>query len=439
MVRVWLTLFGFIFLLSCSGTGSQHFETVTIATVNNADMIRMKALSKEFTSTHPNIRLSWITLEENVLRQRVTVDVATGAGQFDIVTIGSYEVPMWARQGWLRPLDQLGQDYDSADLLAKVKAAVSYQGKLYASPFYGESSFTMYRTDLFRRAGLKMPEHPTWDFIEEAANKLNDPAHDVFGVCLRGKAGWGENMALLTVMSNSFGGRLFDESWRPKFDSPEWARTLNTYVRLMKNDGPPGASVYGFNENLALFDSGKCAVWVDSTVAASFISDPKTSTVAGKVGYAFAPNAGLGKSANWLFSWTLAIPASSHHSAEAQSFIKWATDKHYAELVARIYGWSSVPPGTRKSLYANASYQAAAPFARVTLHSIDDADPNHPTVKPVPYVGVQFAAIPEFQSMGTQVGQYFSAALAGTMTTHEALLASQKAAQNEMMDGGYIR
>ena len=239
--------------------------------------------------------MKWVTLEENVLRQRVTTDIATKGGQFDVLTIGTYEVPIWAKKNWLIPLDNLGADYDVADLLPRIRDAVTVSGKLYAAPFYGESSMVMYRTDLFQKAGLTMPEKPTWDFVVDAAKKLTDKTTGVYGICLRGKAGWGENMAFLTAMSNSFGARWFDEKWQPQFDPPEWKKTLSTYVDLMKVAGPPGASSNGFNENLALFNAGKCAIWIDATVAASFVTNPKDFRVADKVGFALAPNAGLAR------------------------------------------------------------------------------------------------------------------------------------------------
>ena len=413
--------------------------TLTIATVNNGDMIRMQGLTGAFTAKNPDISVKWVTLEENVLRQRVTTDISTKGGQFDILTIGTYEVPIWAKQKWLVALDKLGPDYDANDLLPKIRDADSVDGTLYAAPFYGESSMTMYRTDLFQKAGLKMPENPSWDFIIDAARKLTDKSAGVYGICLRGKAGWGENMAFLTAMANSYGARWFDEKWEPQFNGPEWKKTLTTYVELMKEAGPPGASSNGFNENLALFDAGKCAMWIDATVAASFVSNPKDSRVADRVGFALAPNAGLGKNANWLWAWNLAIPAGSKKVEAAEKFIAWATSKEYTELVAAKEGWANVPPGTRQSLYKNAAYQEAAPFAKLTLESIDLADPNHPTVKPVPYVGVQYAAIPEFQGIGTTVGQQFSAALSGATTVEAALSAAQSSTEREMKRAGYIK
>ncbi len=416
-----------------------HAETITIATVNNGDMIRMQKLAGDFSAKNPDIKLEWVTLEENILRQRVTTDIATKGGQYDVMTIGTYEVPIWAKQGWLLALEDLGPDYDVDDLLPPIRSGLTMNGKLYAAPFYGESSMVMYRTDLFAKAGLKMPEAPTWDFVADAARKITDKDKEIYGICLRGKAGWGENMAFLSATANSFGARWFDEKWQPQFDGEAWKKTMNFYVGLMHDAGPPGASSNGFNENLALFQSGKCGMWIDATVAASFVTNPKDSTVADKVGFALAPDNGLGKRGNWLWAWSLGIPAGTQKADAAKKFIAWATSKSYLELVAAKEGWANVPPGTRTSLYNNPAYLKAAPFAKMTIDSINAADPTHPTVDPVPYVGVQFVAIPEFQGIGTAVGQQFSAALAGKVTVDQALKSAQQLTVREMKKAGYIK
>ncbi|SEA51159.1 ABC transporter substrate-binding protein [Rubrimonas cliftonensis] len=414
-------------------------QTLTIATVNNGDMIRMQGLTDAFTAQHPGIALEWVTLEENILRQRVTTDIATRGGQYDVMTIGTYEVPIWAKLGWLLPLNNLGEDYDADDLLPAIREGLTHEGQLYAAPFYGESSMVMYRKDLFAEAGLEMPDAPSWDFIAEAARKITDRDAEIYGVCLRGKAGWGENTAFITATANSFGARWFDMDWKPQFDSPEWKETLTFYVDLLNDAGPAGASSNGFNENLALFQQGKCGMWIDATVAASFVTNPAESTVADQVGFALAPDNGLGKRGNWLWAWSLAVPAGSEKGEAAQTFISWATSKEYAELVAEKEGWANVPPGTRTSLYENPAYQEAAPFAEMTLASIKAADPADPTVDPVPYVGVQFVAIPEFQGLGTAVGQQFSAALAGQISVEQALETAQTIATREMTRAGYIK
>lgn len=426
-------------LLALAGTAAAQ-TTLTIGTVNNGDMIRMQGLTQDFTQKHPDIALNWVTLEENVLRQRVTTDIATSGGQFDVMTIGTYEVPIWAGNDWLAPLANLGDDYDVDDILPPIREALSADGNLYAAPFYAESAMTLYRTDLFEAAGLDMPEAPTWAFIREAAQKIRETNPDVYGICLRGKPGWGENMAFLGAMARSFGAPYFDAGWQPQFEGEGWTSAVNLYVDMMTNFGPPGAASNGFNETLTLFNQGRCAMWMDATVAASFVTDPDDSQVAENVGFApfpcgieNCPNNG----ANWLWAWSLAIPASSQKQEAAETFIAWATSKAYLELVANAEGWASVPPGTRTSLYENQEYRTAAPFAEATLNAINNADPSITDDKP--YVGLQFAAIPEFQGLGTAVGQQMAAAVSGNMPVAQALAAAQQTATRELTRAGYIK
>jgi len=418
---------------------AQAATTVTIGTVNNGDMVRMQELSSEFEKDHPDIRLDWVVLEENVLRQRLTTDIATKGGQFDLMTIGLYETGIWGDRGWLAPLENLPDSYDTDDILPSVREGLSVQGKFYALPFYAESSMTYYRADLFAQAGLEMPEQPTWEQMREFAKVLHKPDQEQYGMCLRGKAGWGENMALVTTLANSFGARWFDEQWRPEFNGSEWKNALSFYVDLLANYGPPGASSNGFNENLALFNSGKCALWVDATVAGSFVTDTSQSQVADKVGFALAPKQVTEKGAGWLWSWALAIPASSDAREAAQTFASWATSKEYAALVAEKYGISAVPPGTRQSTYDNDAYMRAAPFAERTLQSLKRANPNDSTLKPSPYTGVQLVSIPEYQSIATQVGKMVAGALAGQMSVEQALNHSQSLTEREMKRARYIK
>ena len=411
-------------------------QTLTIATVNNSDMIRMQKLSKTFETEHPDIKLNWVVLEENVLRQRLTTDIATQGGQFDVLTIGMYEAALWGAKGWLEPMKDLPASYALDDVFPSVREGLSVKGSRYALPFYAESSITYYRTDLFKDAGLTMPERPTWEQIAGFAEKLTHKDKEQYGICLRGKAGWGENMALITTVANAYGARWFDEQWKPEFNGPEWKNALNFYVDTMKKSGPPGASSNGFNENLALFNSGKCAIWVDASVAGSFVTDKTQSKVADHVGFTYAPHQVTDKGSAWLYSWALAIPTSSKAKDAAKEFSAWATSKEYGELVAKTDGIANVPPGTRASTYSDA-YMSAAPFAKVTLESLKAADPSKPTLKPVPYIGIQLVTIPEFQGIGTQVGKLFSAALIGQTTVDQALTAAQQTTEREMKRAGY--
>jgi ABC-type glycerol-3-phosphate transport system substrate-binding protein len=418
--------------------GMASAEEINVATVNNGDMIIMQKLSGAWEKETGN-KINWIVLEENVLRERVTTDIATKGGQFDVMTIGGYEAPIWGKQGWLTPVDDLGDDYDYADLLEPIKAGLTVDGKLYAVPFYTESSFTLYRKDLFEAAGLTMPEQPSYDQIKEFASKLTDKANQQYGICLRGKPGWGENMAFLGTMVNSYGGRWFDMDWKPQLNSEPWKNAVTDYVQLLNEYGPPGATANGFNENQTLFASGKCAMWIDATSAAGRVFDPKQSQVADKIAFTRSPVAVTPNGSSWSWSWDLAIPATSQKVDVAKSFLKWATSKEYVKMVGESEGWVAVPPGTRKSTYALTEYQKAAPFADTVLKAIMSADPAKPTKDPVPYTGVQFVAIPEFQALGTFVGQQISSALSGQQSVEDALNASQTQAEREMTRAGYIK
>jgi sorbitol/mannitol transport system substrate-binding protein len=411
--------------------------SLTIATVNNSDMIIMQKLAPKFEQA-TGIKLDWVVLEENVLRQRVTTDIATKGGQFDVITIGSYEAPIWGKQGWLTDLSDLGKDYDYEDVFPQVRAGLSYDGKLYAVPFYAESSFTFYRKDLFDKAGIKMPDKPTYQQITEYADKLTDKANGIYGICLRGKPGWGENMAFLTTTANAFGGKWFDMQWKPQLTSQPWKDALTWYLDIMKKDGPPGATANGHNENRALFATGKCAMWIDATSAAGYIYNPKDSQVADKTAFTASPVTDKNPNASgWAWAWALGIPTSTKHADDAKKFVKWATSKEYIQMVGQSEGWVAAPPGTRKSTYDNPEYIKAAPFAATVLKSIQTADPAHATVDKVPYTGVQFVAIPEFQGIGTTAGQSIAAALAGQDTADQALAKAQAAAERAMKQAGY--
>ena len=417
--------------------------TITIATVNNPDMKVMQELSPEFTK-ETGIKLNWVVLPENELRQKITEDVSLGAGKFDIVTIGILEVKNWVNYKWILSLkpffDKMSEkerkSYDLNDVLKPVRDGLSVNGELYALPFYAETSMIYYRKDLFKKAGLTMPEEPTWDQIYEFAKKLNDPAHGVYGLILRGLPGWGENMAVFCTMINAFGGRWYDENWNAQFDTPEVRNAFKMYYKLIHEVCEPGATGVGFTEGLTLMSQGKGAMWYDATVGAGLLNDPKQSKVAGKLGYAKAP---WEKKHNngWLWSWALAMESATKHSNEAFKFLTWATSKDYIKLVAEKKGWVNVPPGTRESTYNNPNYKKAANFASIVLKGIESVDYNHPTLKPVPYIGTPFVVIPEWPHLGTEVAQTLAAYISDKISLDEAIKKCNDIANKVAVEGGY--
>ena len=404
------------------GGGGGGTTTITVAAVDNPQMADLKKLVPEFQSSHSNIRVNIVTLPEDQLRVQVTQDVAAKSGRYDLFTIGQYEAELWAKKGWienLSPFIAKDSSYDPNDLIPGVRTALSYQGNLYAVPFYGESSMVMYRKDLLSAAGVTMPLHPTWDQVAAAAQKVNSSS--VSGICLRGLPGWGEQLGPLDTVVNTFGGRWFDQNWNAQLNSPQWHDAVTFYVNLLKTAGEPGAANAGFTECLNAYNSGKVAMWYDATVGASNF----TGDAAKNSGYAYAPTK-IKDWSGWLWAWSLGMPSSSKKKDVAWAFADWATSKDYIKLVGTKIGWSHVPPGTRTSTYALAEYQqAAAGFAQVTVDSMAHADVTHATVDPVPYVGIQYVLIDEFQQLGDQVSQEIAKAIVGGQTVDQALQKAQ--------------
>jgi sorbitol/mannitol transport system substrate-binding protein len=446
MALTGVVALGLTVLVGASGAQSGQV-TLTIATVNNGDMIVMQSLTSNFTKKY-GIKVKYVTLPENTLRQKVTSDVATGGGQFDIATVGTYEVPIWAKNKWIVDLkpyfDKLGSSaakaYDLSDIISKVRLALSYKGDQYALPFYGESSMTYYNKKLFKAAGLKMPLHPTWPQIQSFAAKLNKPSSNQYGICLRALPGWGEFGAPLTTVINTFGGEWFNMKWEPQLTAPATKAAVNFYVNLVRKYGEPGATSSGFTECETAMAQGKTAMWVDATVAAGQLTDPSKSKVAKDIGFAYAPTKVTPLGSHWLWVWSLAMEASSKNKDAAFKFLTWATSKDYLKLVAAKNGWAAVPPGTRTSTYNNPKYKkAASAFASIVINSMKTADPTHATLHKVPYTGVQFVGIPEFQNIGTLVTQNLAAAVAGKTSVDSALSLSQTQVTRIMKQAGYLK
>jgi sorbitol/mannitol transport system substrate-binding protein len=416
---------GLVVVQQRSGGGD---VTLTLATVNNGQMKDMESLKGEFESQNPGIKVNFQVMEEGDLRSAVTSDVANKAGQYDIVTIGAYEVPQWGANGWLTDLttDLSDAAYDVADILPPVKAALSVDGKQYAVPFYGESSILMYNKEILDAAGVKMPNNPTWQQVAAAAKKVNNADHA--GICLRGKPGWGDLFAPLTTVVQTFGGAWYDMNWDAKVNAPEFVQAVTFYKDLLATAGEKDPVSYSFNECLTALKTGKVAMWYDASVAASML-EAADSPVKGKMGYAHAPVVKT-KESGWLWSWNLAVPANTPNKEAAVKFIKWATSKDYHKLVGTKLGWSLVPPGARTSTYSIPEYkEAAAAYAPITLEVMSAVNPKQPGVNPQPWVGIQYVAIPEFQDVGNQVAQLVADAIAGRTTVKEALDKGQVIAQ----------
>lgn len=402
---------------------------LNVATVNNGQMKDMESLAPEYEALNPGVKVNFQVMEEGDLRSAVTADVASGAGQYDIVTIGAYETPQWGANGWLvdlTPYLEADPNYDVADILTPVRDALSYNGQQYAVPFYGESSILMYNKEITDAAGITISNNPTWQEIADAAKKLK--TDDMAGICMRGKPGWGDLFAPLTTVVQTFGGSWYDMDWNATVNSPEWKEAVTFYKTMLDESGQPDPVSYSFNECLTALKNGEVAMWADASVAASML-EADDSPVKGKMGYAHMPVVKT-KESGWLWSWNLAVPASTKQVDEAVKFIMWATSKDYHQLVGEKLGWSLVPPGARTSTYSIPEYkEAAAAYAPITLEVMSAVNPVQPGVNPQPWVGIQYVAIPEFQDVGNQCAQLMADYIADRTSIDDALAQCQEIAQ----------
>ncbi|GGW73137.1 sugar ABC transporter substrate-binding protein [Streptomyces lucensis JCM 4490] len=412
------------------GTGSG--DSINVLMVNNPQMTELRKLTAAHFTRETGIKVNFTVLPENDVRDKISQDFANQAGQYDVATLSNYEIPIYARNGWLHEMNgYVAKDpsYDEQDVLASMRQSLTGDdGRLYGQPFYGESSFLMYRKDVFAAKGLTMPAHPTWRQVAGLAAEADGARPGMKGVCLRGLPGWGEVMAPLTTVVNTFGGTWFDKDWKARLDSPEFTKATKFYVDLVREHGESGAAQSGFAECLNNMTQGKVAMWYDATSAAGLL-EAAGSPVRGKIGYAPAPVERT-RSSGWLYTWAWGIQKASRNPGKAWKFVSWASGKGYERLVGDTSGWSDVPAGKRASTYENAAYRkAAASFQDMTRQAIENARPDDPGVQPRPVPGIQFVGIPEFTDLGTKVSQEISAAIAGRQSVGSALRKSQALAE----------
>lgn len=419
-------------LAACSGGGSRTGpRTVRVVMVGNPQMLDLQRLTPAGFTARTGIRVDFTVLPENNVRAAVNQDFSSQAGAYDVASVSNFEVPFYAKYGWLSPLDGVAADpaFDQRDILPAIAQGLTGDdGKVYAEPFYGESSFLMYRKDVLASLGLTMPERPTWPDVVRLAAALDHARPGMRGICLRGLPGWGEVIAPLTTVVNTVGGTWFSADWQAEVDSPQFRRATQLYVDLLREHGEPNPTSAGFSECLTAVQTGQAAMWYDATSAAGVL-ESRGSAVAGRMGYAPAPVVRTASS-GWIYSWAWAVQRASQHQSDAAAFVAWAASKDYERLVGEQLGWSRVPAGKRASTYQLPDYRsAAAPFGGATLAAINSADPAHPGVQPRPTVGVQFVDVPEFTALGTLVSQEIARAIEGEQTVDQALRAGQRVAE----------
>ncbi len=414
------------------GASAGGQDSINVLMVNNPQMVDLQKLTPKYFTAKTGIKVNFTVLPENDVRDKISQEFSSQAGLYDVATLSNFEIPIYAKAGWMAPMDDYikkDKAFDQEDIFPALRKALSANGHVYGQPFYGESSFLMYRKDVLKSKGITMPKNPTWPQVAKIAAEVDGAKPGMAGICLRGQPGWGQIFAPLTTVVNTFGGTWFTKDWQAEVNGPGFSKATKFYVNLVRKHGERGAAQAGFTECLNNLIQGHVAMWYDATSAAGSL-EAKTSPVRGKIGYAPAPVLKT-KSSGWLYTWAWSIQAASTHQDAAWKFISWASSKEYEELVGREIGWSSVPAGKRESTYKNKEYlKVAGAFAAPTVKAIRTARPDDPGVQPRPAPGIQFVGIPEFPALGTQVSQYVSSAIAGQMSVPDALNRGQDLAED---------
>ena len=229
--------------------------SLNVAIVQNPQMEDIVGLTEELYTADSGVTINYTVLPENELREITTRDVATEGDQFDVVMIGLYEAPQFGEAGWLTPITEQAAgdaDWNQDDVFPAILEGLSFDGELYAAPFYAESSFLNYRMDVFEEMGLVMPERPTWEEVDAFAREI-EAAGEINGICLRGVPGWGNQGAAFTTVLNTFGGTW----WAANEDGsigdsqvgePEFREALEFYISLTQEAGVPDPLTVSFPE-----------------------------------------------------------------------------------------------------------------------------------------------------------------------------------------------
>ena len=415
--------------------------TIKIAVRENPTVDLIAAITDEFFTELTGIEVEFITLQEQTIREIVTISGI--GGEFSAVMIDPFEAPQFGANGWLADLHFFTDDasYDLNGFIPSLVDANRVRGfdELAAVPFYAESSIIMYNQQIMDAAGIDFPANPTLQEVADIARQVH--TDDTTGICLRGLPGWDELGAALTTVVNTFGGTWWEANDDGTPGEPQirqadsgFRAATEFYLNLAADFGPDNFTETGFDQCLEQFQNGNVAIWYDTTAAAPLL-EAADSPIAGNVGYAQAPISETDASGA-LWTWGFAIPANSYRPDAAIEFVNWATSPETIELMAEHApdGWSDpavIGAATRTSHFEIPEFrEATEPYGDIVFAELTAADPNNPGTTPRPgFPGVQYVGIPEFSEIATECSVEFATAVEGWITIDEALDNCQAIAQ----------
>jgi sorbitol/mannitol transport system substrate-binding protein len=348
------------------GVGGGGADTINVLMVNNPQMVDLQKLTKEHFTAKSGIEVKYTVLPENDVRDKISQEFSSQAGTYDVASLSNFEIPIYADSGWVAPLDEYIEqtpDFDQDDILGPMAESLKGEdGKIYGEPFYGESSFLMYRKDVLEAEGIEMPEKPTWPEVAEIAAQVDGAEDGMAGICLRGQPGWGQIFGPLTTVVNTFGGTVVHRG----LGGAGQRRGLPGGDAVLRRPRPgarrAGRRPGGLHRVPQQLPAGQRGHVVRRDLRCRVVGGGD-SPVKGKVGYAPAPVVET-DSSGWLYAWSWAIQDASQKKDQAWEFMAWASSKEYEELVGEELSWAQVPAGKRASTYENPDYLAEAEAVR---------------------------------------------------------------------------
>jgi multiple sugar transport system substrate-binding protein len=366
-----------------------------------------KALFEQYTGA----KINFTDYPENDLRSHIVTDAANNAGGFQLYCLDDNYIPLFASNNWIQPLQTtIKPAYKIDDLFGSLKAAYSWQDKLYGLPIYSEVTILYYRKDLLAAKHLSIPK--TIAELEIDASILKDAPH-TYGIALRGLRGEGMNVYIWSEWLRSYGGNFLDPTMHPAFNSPQGVEATQHYAKIIHDAGPPGSGTWGWPQVASSFAAGRVAMTVESIAFYPIFNDPQQSNVVGKVGYAVVPAGPKGTfPANYAIGLAVAknVSPSSKTFAAATDFVQWATSQQsgfamLAQNIGNVDRNSVNNSDLMRSKLDPAYVEAVGEGQKITRKDY----------RPM---------IPQWREMGDIIGAHIETVFNGSMAADQALKAA---------------
>ena len=390
-------------------------QTVRAAVIPASYFDNLIALAPEFEAL-TGIKVVFDKVPPGQIRQKAVLDLSSKTGNISTHAGDPMYLPLYAANKWTDPLENYLNDpkltdkawfkYD--DIFEAWRKADMVDGKTYGIPYDGEMTIQTYRKDLYDAKGLKPAE--TLDQIVSNAKALHDPDKRMWGFCLRGMPGAGQNMYIYPSLLGAFGGKWFDAGGKIKVNSPEAVAALEWYVTQNNAFAPKAAQNWNWPDIADAFAQGTIASFIDGHSAATVIANPERSKVMGKIGFARWPKGPSGRRVSSIWNWAMPINSALPEKARQATwlFIQWAaSEETQARTSFKFKGPGKRYGVNRLSMWKTGPYSktigdAGSNFLEASLDSLaQDTDVEwRPRVAQWPAIGETMAKIVQSALVG---------------------------------------